>query len=57
MLGSRALLIPGIILLAFAITVQAGATGAVKAVKMSAKLGVARTGDAGDEPAAPTEGT
>ncbi len=38
MLGSRALLIPGIVLLAFGATLQAGATGAVKAIKMSAKL-------------------
>jgi hypothetical protein len=38
MLGSRALLIPGIVVVAFAATLQAGATGAVKTVKMSAKL-------------------
>ena len=38
MLGSRLLLIPGIALLAFAATLQAGATAAVKAVKMSTKL-------------------
>jgi hypothetical protein len=38
MLGSRALLIPGIIVLAFGATLQAAATGAVKAIKMSAKL-------------------
>jgi hypothetical protein len=38
MLGSRALLIPGIILFACGATLQAGATGAVRAVKMSAKL-------------------
>jgi hypothetical protein len=38
MLGSRALLIPGIVVLALGATLQAGATGAVKAVKMSAKL-------------------
>jgi hypothetical protein len=38
MLGSKALLIPGIILLAIGATLQAGATGAVRAVKMSAKL-------------------
>jgi uncharacterized membrane protein YedE/YeeE len=38
MLGSRLLLIPGIVLLAFAATLQAGATAAVKAVKMSTSL-------------------
>jgi hypothetical protein len=38
MLGSSALLIPGIVIVALAATLQAGATGAVKTVKMSAKL-------------------
>ena len=38
MLGTPALLIPGIIVVTFATTLQAGATGAVKTVKMSAKL-------------------
>ena len=38
MLGSRALFIPGIIVIALGATLEAGATGAVKAVKMSAKL-------------------
>ena len=38
MLGSSALLIPGAIVLAIGLTLQAGATGAVKTVKMSAKL-------------------
>ena len=38
MLGSRALFIPGIILIVVGLTLQAGATGAVKAIKMSAKL-------------------
>jgi hypothetical protein len=38
MLGSHALFIPGIVIVAFAATAQAGATGAVKTVKMSAKL-------------------
>jgi hypothetical protein len=38
MLGSRALLVPGIILIVIGMTLQAGATGAVKAIKMSAKL-------------------
>jgi hypothetical protein len=40
MLGSRALLIPGIFVLAFGFTLQAGATGAVRAIKMSAALTV-----------------
>jgi hypothetical protein len=38
MLGSRVLLIPGILLIAFGFTLHAGATGAVRAVKMSALL-------------------
>lgn len=38
MLGSHSLLIPGIILLAVGFTLESGATGAVKAIKMSAKL-------------------
>jgi hypothetical protein len=39
MLGSSVLLIPGIILLVVGATLQAGATGAVRAIKMSASLG------------------
>jgi len=46
MLGSHPLFIPGVIVLAIGLTLQAGATGAVKAVKMSAKL------VAGHDPAA-----
>lgn len=38
MLGSKVLLIPGIVLIAVGFILQAGATGAVKAVEMSAKL-------------------
>ena len=38
MLGSKALLIPGIVLIAVGVTLQAGATGAVRAIKMSASL-------------------
>ena len=38
MLGSRALLIPGIVVFALGVTLQAGATGAVRAIKMSASL-------------------
>jgi hypothetical protein len=38
MVGTTALLIPGIVLLAIAVPLQAGATGAVRAIKMSASL-------------------
>lgn len=38
MLGSHALFIPGIFVLALGLTLQSGATAAVKAIKMSAKL-------------------
>ena len=38
MLGSKALVIPGILVLAVGVTLQAGATGAVRAIKVSAKL-------------------
>jgi hypothetical protein len=38
MLGSNVLFIPGVLLLALGLTLQAGATGAVKAIKMSAQL-------------------
>jgi hypothetical protein len=38
MLGSRTLFIPGIIVFALGLTLEAGTTSAVKAVKMSAKL-------------------
>jgi hypothetical protein len=38
MLGSKTLFIPGIIVVSLGATLQAGATGAVKTIKMSAKL-------------------
>ena len=38
MLGSKALLIPGIVLVALGLTLEAGATGAVRAIKMSVSL-------------------
>jgi hypothetical protein len=38
LLGSDALFAVGVILLVIGLTLQAGATGAVKAIKMSAKL-------------------
>jgi hypothetical protein len=43
MLGSKALLIPGIVFIAVGVTLQAGATGAVRAIKMSASLTGTRT--------------
>lgn len=46
MLGSRLLFIPGIFLFALGVTLQAGLTGAVKAIKLSARL------IAGKQPAA-----
>jgi hypothetical protein len=47
MLGSKALLIPGIVLIALGVTLQAGATGAVRAIKMSVSLNPAsRAGSA-----------
>jgi uncharacterized membrane protein len=48
MLGSKALLIPGIIMLAVGVTLQAGATGAVRAIKMSVSLTGARPRDDAD---------
>jgi hypothetical protein len=38
MLGSKVLLVPGILVLVVGVTLQAGATGAVRAIKMSASL-------------------
>jgi hypothetical protein len=40
MLGSKVLLIPGIFVLAVGLTLQAGATSAVRAIKMSTRLAV-----------------
>ena len=46
MLGSSLLFIPGIVVLAMGVTLQAGASGAVRAIKMSATLTTAgRRGD------------
>jgi hypothetical protein len=54
LLGSSSLFVLGVILFAIGITLQAGATGAVKTIKMSAKLVSGRHSDdaaeAGDEP-------
>ncbi len=52
MLGSHLLFIPGIVVLTIGATLQAGATGAVKTVKMSAKL-VARDSPKPISPAVP----
>jgi hypothetical protein len=54
LLGSNTLFILGVILLAVGLTLQAGATGAVKTVKMSAKLVSGRqvTGDGQGPPGA-----
>lgn len=49
MLGSHALFIPGIIVFALGLTLEAGTTSAVKAVKMSAKLLTGRHGGDDDE--------
>jgi hypothetical protein len=51
MLGSRALLIPGIVVFLTGLTLQAGTTSAVKAVKLGAKLASGRQ-PAGDRPPA-----
>ena len=51
MLGSAVLRVPAIILLAIAVVLQTGATSAIKAVKMSAKI-VAGRGPPEPEPAA-----
>jgi hypothetical protein len=56
MLGSSALFIPGLVVMAVGFTLQAGATGAVKAVKLSAHLVGRRRehrGCAGGRPATP----
>jgi hypothetical protein len=45
MLGSSALLVPGIIVLTVGAALHAGATGAVRAIKLSAKLATARRSD------------
>jgi hypothetical protein len=50
MLGSRALLIPGIVVFLTGLTLQAGTTSAVKAVKLGAKLASGRQPAAGDRP-------
>jgi hypothetical protein len=59
MIGSPFLRFPGILIFIVGFTLQAGATSAVKAVKMGAKLGRGRRGAArapGEEPSAPGGG-
>jgi hypothetical protein len=56
MLGSRALVIPGIFALTLGVTLQAGATGAVRAIKMSATL-AARDARAARAAGAPATGS
>ena len=62
MLGSSALFIPGLFVVTFGVTLQAGATGSVKALKMSAKIVAGRpqthyqensSPDSGIDPAEP----
>jgi hypothetical protein len=48
MLGSKVLLIPGVFLIAIGATLQAGATGAVRAIKMSASLTARRADESGE---------
>jgi len=47
--SSNVLFALGVVLLALGLTLQAGATGAVKAIKMSAKLATGNTGSTGQE--------
>ena len=55
MLGSKVLLIPGVVVLVVAAALQAGATGAVRAVKLSASLaGARRVSDPADTEAPAT---
>ena len=56
MLGSKVLFIPGIFVIAIGVTLQAGATGAVRAIKMSASLTAGqRPGPAGPDPVSPPD--
>jgi hypothetical protein len=50
MLGSKVLLIPGIVLIVIGVTLEAGATGAVRAIKLSAGLQQRSMPEAGDVP-------
>jgi hypothetical protein len=56
MLGSKVLLIPGIFVFAVGVTLQAGATGAVRAIKMSVSLTAGnRPRSAGPDPVPPPD--
>jgi hypothetical protein len=48
MLGSKVLLIPAVFVIAIGVTLQAGATGAVRAIKFSASLTGGRSADDGE---------
>ena len=50
MLGTKYLLIPGIFVLALGLTLQAGATSEVRAIKMSTRLAVGSQADSQPEP-------
>lgn len=53
MLGSKVLFVPGLIVFALGATLQAGATGAVRAVKMSAALAAGSGSSDAERPAGP----
>lgn len=55
MLGSKVLLIPGVFVIAIGVTLQAGATGAVRAIKMSATLTPREPADAAGGSGGPSE--
>jgi hypothetical protein len=55
MLGSKILFLPGIVVLTVGVVLQAGATGAVRAVKMSVKLTADHSHNAHPPPAEPLE--
>jgi len=55
MLGSHILFVPGIILISVAVALQAGASGAVKAVKVSAKLITGHRSGDGEVPKAASD--
>jgi hypothetical protein len=52
LLGSNVLFAVGVVLLTLGLTLQAGATGAVKAIKMSAKLAAGTAAGPSAEPPA-----
>jgi len=56
MLGTKALFVPGLFVMTLGITLQAGATGSVKAIKMSSKLLAGQRLDTPDEAASSRPG-